>query len=64
MTSKTATKQRLQMGLSLFLIVIGLALMIMMIVVEDELGAIPLLLITIGAGWFFLARRRAKVLHK
>lgn len=39
---------------------IGLALMIFMITVEDEPGALPLLMIIIGAVWFYILRAKVK----
>ena len=63
MTGDTA-KLRLHTRLSVITILIGLALMIMMIVVEDEPGAIPLLLIVLGTGWYFMTRVRARSHHK
>ncbi|MEU9577202.1 hypothetical protein [Streptomyces chilikensis] len=38
--------------------VTGLALMTVMIVTEDEPGALPLLLVVLGAVWFGAARLR------
>lgn len=42
------------------MIVTGFILLIMMIYTEDEPGAIPLLLLVIGTGWYFLTRFREK----
>ncbi len=42
--------------LSLLTVVIGVLLMTYMIHVEDEPGAIPLLLIVSGTGWYLVAR--------
>ncbi|MDX1408355.1 MAG: hypothetical protein R3330_09480 [Saprospiraceae bacterium] len=58
--------QRLKMHrtLTILTIAIGVVLMIYMIVVEDEPGAIPLLLIAVGAGWFFGERYRGRSQHK
>jgi len=46
--------------LSLLTMAIGFEMLMFMIIVESEPGAIPLLLILLGAGWFFLARARAR----
>jgi hypothetical protein len=48
--------------LSLVILTIGLVLLVYMIRVESEPGALPLLLIVIGAGWYVAtrARRRAQ----
>lgn len=43
---------------ALITIAIGLALMIYMITIEDEPGAIPLLMIIVGAVWYFFARAK------
>ncbi|WP_421773678.1 hypothetical protein [Gracilimonas sp.] len=45
---------------SALMILIGFIILIFMIVVEDEPGAIPLLMILAGAVWFFGARSRIK----
>lgn len=42
--------------LSILIAVIGTLLMVFMITVESELGAIPLLLIVTGAGWYSVTR--------
>lgn len=44
--------------LPILLIMVGLALMIRQIHVENEPGAIPLALITLGIGAYFIARAR------
>ena len=46
--------------LSVLTIVIGVALMIFMISTESEPGAIPLLLIVLGTGWYLVTRRRIR----
>lgn len=43
---------------ALITVTVGLALMIYMITVEDEPGALPLLMIIIGAVWYFFARTK------
>lgn len=58
MKKDSAKKLRMHSLLSLLITVIGTALLTFMIVVEDEPGAIPLLLIAIGAGWYFITRYR------
>ena len=64
MANNDTRKLRLHTRLSVLTIVIGVALMIMMIVVEDEPGAIPLLLIVLGTGWFFVTRFLVRSRHK
>ena len=49
--------------LSILMIIIGVSLMGFMIVVEDEPGAIPLLLIVTGVVWYFYIKRKM-LLHK
>jgi hypothetical protein len=39
---------------------IGVALLAYMIPVEGEPGLIPLLLIVVGVGWYFVARARSR----
>lgn len=48
--------QKLKLGkmLSGLIILLGTALMIYMITVEDEPGALPLILIIIGTVWFMI----------
>jgi len=43
---------------SLLITLLGVLLLIYMIVVEDEPGAIPLLLIIIGSIWYIFTRRK------
>lgn len=43
---------------ALITVTVGLALMIYMITVEDEPGAVPLLMIITGAVWYFFARKQ------
>ncbi|MDQ2701349.1 MAG: hypothetical protein M3Y70_00725 [Pseudomonadota bacterium] len=39
---------------------IGVALLVYMVVVEGEPGALPLALVLGGTAWFFIARHRAR----
>lgn len=48
----------MQKILALITLIIGFALLIFMITVEDEPGALPLLMIITGAVWFFYARSK------
>lgn len=57
-------KLRIYTSLAVLTIIIGFALLIMMIVVEDEPGALPLFLILLGSGSYLLARRSARSAHK
>jgi len=62
---KTDNTKKLKMHslLSVLTLVMGVALLIFMIVVEDEPGAIPLLLIVAGTGWYFITRNRIRSQH-
>ena len=46
--------------LSLLTVFLGFVLLIYMIMVEDEPGALPLLLIITGVVWFILSRNQIK----
>ncbi len=46
--------------LPITMILAGLFLMIYMINVESEPGALPLLLVLIGTGWFFITLYRSR----
>jgi hypothetical protein len=46
--------------LSVLLILGGITLMIHMITVDSEPGAIPLLLVMLGTGWFFITLFRTR----
>jgi hypothetical protein len=56
----TGEKLRVHKMLSAITIVIGLVLLIYMIIVESEPGAIPLLLVVLGTGWYFITRARTR----
>lgn len=60
MPMKAIKKLKLQKIISIIIFVIGAMLMIYMIIVESEPGAIPLLLIVVGTGWYFISRSRTK----
>jgi hypothetical protein len=47
--------------LSLLTIGIGFILLAYMVIFESEPGAIPLLLIAFGSGWYFLSRKKKKL---
>ena len=46
--------------LSLLTVFLGFVLLIYMIMVEDEPGALPLLLIITGVAWFIISRNQIK----
>jgi len=54
MNKYTIQKLKTSRLLSTLIILSGALLMIYMITIEDEPGALPLLLIISGAGWFIL----------
>jgi hypothetical protein len=54
----TGRKLVMHTVLAILVIVVGVALLIYMINVEDEPGAVPLLLIALGTGWLVIARVR------
>jgi hypothetical protein len=56
-------KLRMQKGTSVLTIAIGFLLLIYMVLVEDEPGAIPLLLIISGSVWYFITRARTQSHH-
>ena len=50
----------MQKIIALLTVITGLTLMIYMIIVEDEPGALPLLMIIIGAVWYFIISAKTK----
>ncbi|WP_440999911.1 hypothetical protein [Fodinibius sp. SL11] len=50
----TSNRVKLHKLLSGLIITVGILLVIYMIAVEGELGALPLLLITFGTGWLLI----------
>ena len=57
---KTLKKLKVHKLLAILSFSLGLLLMIYMVLVEDEPGAIPLLLIVLGLGWYFIIRTQIK----
>ena len=57
-------KLKLQSLLSKITLLLVLVLLIFMIIVEDEPGAIPLFLILAGTTWYFWVRRKMHTLLK
>jgi len=49
-----------QLLVSLIITTIGILLMIFMIISESEPGAIPLLIIIFGAGWYFITKLKIR----
>jgi positive regulator of sigma E activity len=56
MKTNNSKKIKASSLVSILILVIGVLLMVFKIVVDSEPGAIPLLLIVIGAGWFFASK--------
>jgi hypothetical protein len=59
-TPDAGRNRRVQSVLSTISIVLGLVLLAYMVTVEDEPGAIPLLLIVVGIGWKLVTRYRVR----
>ena len=55
----TLEKLKVQQSLSALTIVIGFVLMSGKIYADSEPGAIPILLVVLGTGWYLVARVRA-----
>lgn len=60
MKTDNGKKLKMHFLLSVLTIIFGVSLLIFMIVVEDEPGAVPLLLIVAGTGWYFITRYRIR----
>ncbi len=60
MKAETYNKLMIQRMLSVIMIALGFTLMVLMIVVEDEPGGIPVLMIITGTIWFFITQSRIK----
>lgn len=60
MAKEIGQRLKLSRMLSVLTILVGTALLIYMITVEDEPGAIPLILIIIGIVWFIINREQIK----
>jgi len=50
--------RRMQTWLAAVTLAVGLMLLAFMVVVEDEPGALPLLLVLVGGGWLSLIKRK------
>lgn len=60
MNKESQQTSPVQRTLSILLMTVGLVLMIFMITVEDEPGAIPLFMILSGIVWFFKTQLKNK----
>lgn len=59
-TPNAGRSRRVHSVLSTVTIVLGLVLLVYMVTVEDEPGALPLLLIVVGIGWKLVMRYRVR----
>jgi hypothetical protein len=59
-TPGAGRNQKVQSVLSTITIILGLVLLAYMVTVEDEPGALPLLLIVVGIGWKLVTRFRVR----
>ena len=57
-TDTAAHSLKLHARLSLLVLLIGAGLMARQMYADDEPGAIPLLLVLVGVGWFLITRVR------
>jgi positive regulator of sigma E activity len=64
MKTDNSKKLRIYKLISILFTLIGITLMAFMVIVENEPGAIPLLLIIAGAGWYFITRFRIRSQHR
>ena len=60
MKTEISIKDKWSKILSLLTVFLGFVLLIFMITVEDEPGALPLLLIITGVVWFIISRNQIK----
>lgn len=56
----TGRNRKVHAVLSALTVAVGILLLIYMITVEDEPGALPLLLVVLGSGWYFINRARSR----
>lgn len=60
MKAENSKKLKMHKMISLLITLVGIALMTYMIIVEDEPGAIPLLLVLGGTIWYFYTRSKTR----
>lgn len=60
----TPARLKMQKRLSILTIAIGFVLMAAKIYADSEPGAIPLLLVVLGVGWYFVRRVRTPSHHE
>ncbi|HEX2189333.1 MAG TPA: hypothetical protein VHG51_10570 [Longimicrobiaceae bacterium] len=56
----TLEKLKVHRILAVLIVAVGLVLMIGKIYADSEPGGIPILLVVLGTGWYFIARVRAR----
>lgn len=64
MKAELSEKLRMHKIISIAITLVGIAMMIVMMVVENEPGAFSLLLIVVGAGWYLVARTQLLLTYK
>jgi len=57
-------RPKIHARISAIVIAIGVVLMIAKIYTDSEPGGIPILLVLLGLGWYFVARLRIRSHHK
>lgn len=62
----TTDQEKLKRNLLIakLILAVGFVLMVRQMYFDDEPGAIPLLLIVVGTGWYFATRRRMRTLDR
>lgn len=63
MKTDNSKKLKMQTLLSVLTIVVGFVLMVLKMYADSEPGAIPLLLIVVGAGWYFITQSQIRSQH-
>jgi hypothetical protein len=61
---EAGSNRKVQLVASALTVVLGVILLVYMVTVEDEPGAIPLLLILVGGGWYLTTRSRIRSLRR
>lgn len=60
----TLEKLKVHRTLSVLIAAVGVVLMIGKIYADSEPGGIPILLVVLGTGWFFITRFRTRSRHE
>lgn len=64
MKEELSEKLMMHKIISIAIVLLGIAMMIVMMVVEDEPGTLSLLLIALGVGWYLVARTQLLLTYK